>query len=91
MSTEQMQEAVSAFDKLEMLGLLSPDGDFASFWSGWKASRAALVVTLPASPYMPESDPATMTDYERGEAQGRCDMWALARAALESAGIPVKP
>lgn len=33
-------------------------------------------VVMPPSPYMPGVEPAQLTDYERGEAQGRCDMWA---------------
>lgn len=33
-------------------------------------------VVLPPSPYMPGVDPDSLSDYERGEAQGRCDMWA---------------
>ena len=33
-------------------------------------------VVLPPSPYMPDVEPAQLSDYERGEAQGRCDMWA---------------
>lgn len=32
-------------------------------------------LVLPPSPYMPGVDPAQLSDYERGEAQGRCDMW----------------
>jgi len=33
-------------------------------------------VVMPPSPYLPGVDPAQLSDYERGEAQGRCDMWA---------------
>jgi hypothetical protein len=33
-------------------------------------------VVLPPSPYMPGVEPESLSDYERGEAQGRCDMWA---------------
>jgi hypothetical protein len=60
-------------------------------WWAWKASREALVIELPASPYMPDSEPESMTGYEIGEAQGRCDMWASVREAIESAGLKVTP
>jgi hypothetical protein len=33
-------------------------------------------VVMPPSPYMPGVEPAQLSDYERGEAQGRCDMWS---------------
>uniref|UniRef100_A0AAU6W2Z4 Uncharacterized protein n=3 Tax=unclassified bacterial viruses TaxID=12333 RepID=A0AAU6W2Z4_9VIRU len=72
------------------------DGDY--YWGttgealrAWQASRKALVIELPASPYMPDSEPESMTGYELGEAQGRCDMWANVRAAIEAAGVKVKP
>ncbi|MBX6510492.1 hypothetical protein BTW15_01360 [Pseudomonas syringae pv. tomato] len=56
----------------------------------WQASRESLVLELPASPYMPDSEPESMTGYEVGEAQGRCDMWANVREAIEAAGVKVK-
>lgn len=39
------------------------------------AFHFAWVTRLPPPPYMPGVEPESMTDYERGEAQGRCDMW----------------
>jgi len=60
-------------------------------WWGWQASRAAVVVDLPSSPYIPDAEPAHMTPYEIGEAQGRCDMWAMSREAIIAAGLKVKP
>lgn len=57
----------------------------------WQASRAAVVIEMPDPPYMPDSDPQSMTCYEIGEAQGRCDMWARSREAIEAAGLKVKP
>lgn len=63
---------------------------FFALWA-WQASRAAIEVELPPSPYMPDSDPGSMSGYEVGEAQGRCDMWASCREAIESLGLKVKP
>lgn len=62
-----------------------------AFRLGWQASRESLVIELPASPYIPDSEPELMTGYEIGEAQGRCDMWASVRESIESAGLKVKP
>lgn len=33
-------------------------------------------VVMPPNPYKPELSDADLTDYEKGELQGRCDMWA---------------
>ena len=33
-------------------------------------------VVMPPNPYKPELADADLTDYEKGELQGRCDMWA---------------
>ena len=37
-------------------------------------------IRMPPSPYMPGVEPESMTDYERGEAQGRCDIWEEVRS-----------
>jgi len=63
---------------------------WAGWQAGWQASRAAIEVELPLSPYMPDSDPDSMSSYEIGEAQGRCDMWTASRRAIESLGLKVK-
>lgn len=42
-------------------------------------TRHAQTVRMPPSPYMPDVDPSSLSDYERGEAQGRCDMWAMVK------------
>jgi hypothetical protein len=47
-------------------------------------------VVLPPSPYLPGVDPAQLSDYERGEAQGRCDMWAEV-ARLNSSPVSSAP
>lgn len=60
-------------------------------WWAWQASRAALVVYLPPAPYMPDVEPADMTPYEIGEAQGRCDMWVRVRNLIEACGFKVQP
>lgn len=57
----------------------------------WIKSRESMVIELPASPYIPDSEPESMTGYEIGEAQGRCDMWASVRESIEAAGLKVKP
>ena len=41
-------------------------------WFGWQARE----VVMPPSPYKPQLSDADLTDYEKGELQGRCDMWA---------------
>ena len=33
-------------------------------------------VVIPPNPYKPELSDADLTDYEKGELQGRCDMWS---------------
>jgi hypothetical protein len=50
-------------------------GDGYTITPLYTAPPAAAVV-MPPSPYMPGVEPESLTDYERGEAQGRCDMWA---------------
>lgn len=46
-------------------------------WEAWQAARQqAVPIVMPPSPYMPDTEPGSMTAYEEGEAQGRCDMWA---------------
>ena len=65
-------------------------GDLSNAWWGWEASRQALEVEFPESPYLPESEPASMTGYEIGEAQGRCDMWQECKEAIRAAGIRIK-
>lgn len=95
---EEFETAVALEAKEPVLAVyLSRRGDTYSTstlhfaWWAWKASREALVIELPASPYMPDSEPESMTGYEIGEAQGRCDMWASVREAIESAGLKVTP
>ena len=46
-----------------------------AFHFAWQAIPAQQPICLPPPPYMPGVEPESMTDYERGEAQGRCDMW----------------
>jgi hypothetical protein len=43
---------------------------------------------MPPSPYMPETEPSALTDYERGEAQGRCDMWSQVKT-LNKKAVPI--
>lgn len=45
------------------------DGEIATL----KARPSGVV--LPPSPYMPDVEPAQLSDYEIGLAQGRCEMW----------------
>jgi hypothetical protein len=46
-------------------------------------------VVMPPPPYMPGVEPESLSDYERGEAQGRCDMWAaVARLNAPRDGAP---
>lgn len=92
MSIEKMHEEFEAWfeaNKHFMLGTRKVSKGDCLFI--WQASRAALVIELPSSPYMPDAEPADMTPYEIGEAQGRCDMWVMSREAIEAAGVKVKP
>lgn len=99
MSSEKMREEFDTWHSDQVARLLEhgePTAakvwtDFKSLlWTTWQASRAAIEVELPPSPYMPDSDPDSMSGYEIGEAQGRCDMWAACRAAIESLGLKVR-
>ncbi len=49
-----------------------------AFHFAWQASPEQ-PIRMPPSPYTPDVEPESMTDYERGEAQGRCDMWAMVK------------
>lgn len=64
---------------------------YVAFKTGWQASRAAIQLEFPQSPYMPDSDPDSMSGYEIGEAQGRCDMWEQCRESVKSLGLKVTP
>lgn len=91
MSTEKMREEFLTWwwhdDRLELRQ------SCAEGWGIyiWSASRAAIQLEFPQSPYMPDSDPDSMSDYEIGEAQGRCDMWEKCRESVKSLGLKVKP
>ena len=90
--------ALGAFDSLGQ-----PEHDLESWCAGYAEAvyaHAAPVseakaqgVAMPPPPYMPEVEPAQLTDYERGEAQGRCDMWAevarLNAAPVQQVSVPV--
>jgi hypothetical protein len=41
-----------------------------------RVEQQAVPIIMPPSPYLPDAEPGSMTAYEEGEAQGRCDMWA---------------
>lgn len=76
-----MTEATNnASDRAQAFAACPDTGcDWSSFYRGWQAARTAppaAAVVMPPSPYMPGVEPESLTDYERGEAQGRCDMWA---------------
>ena len=89
--------ALGAFDSLGQ-----PEHDLESWCAGYAEAvyaHAAPVseakaqgVVMPPPPYMPEVEPAQLTDYERGEAQGRCDMWAevarLNAAPVQQVSVP---
>ena len=49
-----------------------------AFHFAWQASPGQ-PIRMPPSPYTLDVEPESMTDYERGEAQGRCDMWAMVK------------
>lgn len=84
MSNEKMREAFEAWicgmwpgvsisrnpDNAAMFAGSYRDDRVHMAWTGWQASRKAIEVELPPSPYMPDSDPDSMSGYEIGEAQG---------------------
>mgnify|MGYP003627074711 FL=1 len=56
-----------------------------------RVEQQAVQIIMPPSPYMPDAEPGSMTAYEEGEAQGRCDMWAEVKRLNTSApqALPV--
>lgn len=59
---------------------------------GQSADQQQLIgIVMPHAPYMPGVEPQDLTDYERGEAQGRCDMWQLIKQLNSHLPVQVEP